>query len=69
MKEYLSSKNIKFAYLDITDSMMNLKRFLKYRDNYKEFDEIKARGSIGIPCVVINDGERLVFDPTDLKLD
>ncbi|WP_212379460.1 hypothetical protein [Alkaliphilus sp. B6464] len=64
MKEFLSEKNIKYAYLDITDSMFNLKQFLKYRDNYSEFEEIKKKGSIGIPCIVINNGEKFIFDET-----
>ena len=61
-KEYLSKKNIKFRYLDITDNMVNLKKFLKYRDNYEEFKEIKEEGSVGIPCIVINKGEKIIFD-------
>lgn len=64
VKEFLSEKNIKYAYLDITDSMFNLKQFLKYRDNYSEFEEIKKKGSIGIPCIVINNGEKFIFDET-----
>ena len=62
MKEFLSQNNIKYAYLDITESMLYLKNFLKYRDNRSEFDEIKRKGSIGIPCTVINDGEKIIFD-------
>ncbi len=42
--------------------MLNLKKFLKYRDNYKEFDVVKRSGSIGLPCIVINDGEKILFD-------
>ena len=46
--------------------MANLKSFLKLRDNRPEFDEIKKRGSIGIPCTVINGGEKLIFDMPEL---
>ncbi|MDD4780978.1 MAG: hypothetical protein PHT02_10340 [Tissierellia bacterium] len=42
--------------------MINLKRFLKYRDNALEFKEIKENGSVGIPCIVINKGEKIIFD-------
>lgn len=42
--------------------MVNLKKFLKYRDNYEEFKEIKEEGSVGIPCIVINKGEKIIFD-------
>lgn len=68
VKEYLSKNNIKFAYLDITENMFNLKKFLKYRDNRKEFDEIKKAGRVGLPCIVVNDGEKIIFDYKDLKI-
>ncbi|MBE6082283.1 MAG: hypothetical protein E7205_06290 [Tissierellaceae bacterium] len=67
-KEFLSGNNVKFAYLDITDSLMNLKRFLKYRDTRPEFNTIKEAGKIGIPCIVINDGEKIIFDYNELKI-
>lgn len=65
-KEYLSENNINHVYLDITESMFNLKKFLKLRDTRKEFDEIKRLGRVGIPCIVINDGEKIIFDYKEL---
>lgn len=62
MKEFLSENDIKFAFIDITESMMNLKRYLKYRDNSPEFEEIKKTGRVGIPFIAINNGEKLIFD-------
>ena len=47
--------------------MLNLKMFLKYRDNYPEFDQIKESGQIGLPCIVVNDGEEIIFDYNELK--
>lgn len=67
MKEFLSENNIEFLYLDITDSMLNLKRFLKYRDTRPEFDEIKKSGSIGLPCVMINKGEHFIFEQSEIE--
>lgn len=67
MKEFLSENNIKFAYLDISEGMLNLKRYLKYRDFRPEFEEIKKAGRVGIPMIVINDGEKLIFDKPDLE--
>ncbi len=67
-REYLSEKNIEFLYLDITENLFYLKKFLKYRDNRPEFDEIKKAGSIGIPCIVVNDGEQIFFDYKELKV-
>ncbi len=69
MKEFLSEKEVKFVYLDITESMQNLKRFLKYRDNAPEFKEIREGGRVGVPCVVVDDGEQIIFDEKDLDID
>lgn len=62
MKEFLSENNIKFAFVDITESMFNLKMYLKYRDNRPEFEEVKKSGKVGIPFILINNGEKLIFD-------
>lgn len=67
MKEFLSENNIEHLYTDITASMLNLKRFLKYRDNRPAFDEIKKSGSIGLPCVMINKGDQFIFDEAKVK--
>ncbi|MDU5082852.1 hypothetical protein [uncultured Tissierella sp.] len=48
--------------------MLNLKRFLKYRDNYEEFKEIKESGKIGLPCIVVNGGEQIIFDYNELEV-
>lgn len=66
MKEFLSKNNIKFAFVDITDSMFNLKLYLKYRDSRPEFDEAKKSGRVGIPFIVINNGEKIIMDIPDL---
>ena len=61
-KEFLSENGIEFIYLDITDNMLNLKRFLKYRDEAPEFKEVKEARRVGLPCIVIDNGEKIVFD-------
>ncbi len=48
--------------------MLHLKKFLKIRDNRPEFDEIKKAGKVGLPCIVINDGEQVIFDYKELKV-
>lgn len=68
-KEYLSQHNIKFLYLDISENMINLKRFLKYRDNSSEFEEIKKAGKVGLPCIVVNNGEEIIFDYEEFKIE
>lgn len=61
----LLQNDIKFFYADITESMLHLKNFLKYRDNNPEFKEIKEAGRVGLPCIVINDGEKILFAPPE----
>lgn len=62
MKEFLSSNGIKFVYMDISEGLFNLKAYLKLRDTRPEFDKIKASGRVGIPFIMINNGEKLIFD-------
>ena len=46
--------------ININDSMLNLKRFLKYRDDLKGYDEARAEGKVGVPSKVL-DGVEVVF--------
>lgn len=69
MKEFLSKNDIKFTYMNISEDLMNLKVFLKYRDNSPEFKKIKEKGRIGVPCVMVNNGEKFFFDQESLNLD
>lgn len=61
-RNLMEKENFKEDYqdaeiIDITASMENLKRFLQYRDHDPAFQEIKERGNIGIPCLIINKKE------------
>lgn len=67
MKEFLSQNNVEFVYIDITDSMLNLKKFLKYRDARSEFDEIRKSNRVGLPCIMINKGEEFLFEQSQLE--
>nr|WP_300001958.1 glutaredoxin [Tissierella sp.] len=67
MKEFLSQNEIKYKYRDITESMMNLKLFLKHRDNDPIFDHVKEEGSVGLPCIVIGK-DQIVFDIEELDI-
>lgn len=46
--------------IDITDSMINLKRFLTYRDNFNTFEEKIKTNQVGIP-VKITDKKDVEF--------
>ncbi|HNT03303.1 MAG TPA: hypothetical protein PLY12_12030 [Bacillota bacterium] len=66
MKEFLSNNGIIYEYIDITDSMKNLKVYLKLRDTRPEFEEIKRIGRVGIPFIMLDNGEKLIFDQPEL---
>lgn len=48
--------------------MLNLKTFLRYRDNNQEFEGIRGTGRVGLPCIVINKGEQIIFDYNELEI-
>jgi len=66
LKEFLSNNGVSFDYIDITESMRNLKIYLKLRDTRPEFDEIKKVGRVGIPFIMINNGEKFIFEQPEL---
>lgn len=52
----LDKAGVKYEYLDFSESLKNLKDFLKLRDQSQLFDAVKEAGSIGIPCILREDG-------------
>ena len=52
----LDSAGVAYEYLDFSDNLGNLKEFLALRDSLALFAPVKAGGSIGIPCIVLEDG-------------
>jgi glutaredoxin-related protein len=52
----LDKNNIQYEFLDFADSVKNLKEFLVIRDQESLFDAVRQKGSIGIPCIVREDG-------------
>jgi len=56
-KKDLDQAGVEYVYLDITANLLFLKQFLKLRDTNAVFDEMKAAGKIGIPCVVSKEGK------------
>jgi len=57
------------VYRDITENMMNLKLFLNHRDNNPVFKEIKEAGRVGLPCLVIGNGDQIVFEVESLDIE
>ena len=56
-KALMAERGFEVEYIDITENTANLRAFLQLRDHEAAFDEIKARGGIGIPAFVKEDGE------------
>ncbi|MBQ4289523.1 MAG: glutaredoxin [Clostridia bacterium] len=48
---------IEYEFIDINESLRNLKVFLDYRDKLPVFDHCKEIGDIGLPALVKEDGE------------
>jgi glutaredoxin-related protein len=67
VKEALSQHGIQFTYVNITESMANLKAFLKYRDHHPAFAEVRQAGRVGLPCTVVDEGKRIFFGQPDLN--
>ncbi len=49
--------------------MSHLKRFLLYRDNHPDFEDVIIGGFVGIPCVVLNGGQHVYSDLDKTELD
>ena len=69
LEEFLSKNSIRYRYIDITESMGNLKFFLKFRDTDPYFEEIKKVGKVGIPVIMINKGEEFIDGDTDVDIE
>lgn len=55
-REDLDRAGVGYVYLDFADSLKNLKAFLTIRDSSELFAEVREKGSIGIPCILREDG-------------
>ena len=55
-REELDRAEVAYEYLDFSVSLKYLKEFLVIRDQNPVFDAVKEKGSIGIPCIVKEDG-------------
>ncbi len=55
-KYNLDKNKIDYEYVDINSKLKDLKDFLKLRDTHSAFKDIIGSGSIGIPTIVMDDG-------------
>lgn len=54
--EAFTENGIDFTFLDFAEDLRNLKAFLSLRDTKTCFEQARAEGFIGIPCIVEEDG-------------
>lgn len=52
----IAKDDLRFQLIDIGEQARNLKQFLALRDNDPAFERVRQRGTIGIPCFVLEDG-------------
>ena len=52
----LDAAGVEYEYLDFSKDLRSLKEFLKLRDAEPVFEQVRANGSIGIPCILREDG-------------
>lgn len=55
-KAAFDANNVTYEFVNITESMRNLKEFLKLRDNDSVFDDPRQNGYVGIPALLFEDG-------------
>lgn len=62
--EELERLDIQYDEVNITESMPNLKRFLKIRDTEEVFDQKKELNQVGVPVLIVNNKEETdyIFD-------
>lgn len=53
----LQRLGVEFEALDMVGVSSHLKAFLKLRDTHHAFDKAKQHGAIGIPALVLDNGE------------
>lgn len=55
-KNFCDKHGIDYEFIDINASLANLKMFLKHRDQDSQYEEVKKKGQIGIPTLILDDG-------------
>ena len=52
----LKEANVEYEFCDFAESLLNLKEFFFLFDGSGAFEEVRAAGKIGIPCILREDG-------------
>lgn len=52
----LKEKNVEFEFVNISESLEGLKKYLSIRETNKIYENVRKAGGIGIPCFELEDG-------------
>ena len=66
-KQALTEAGVKFAFVDVCESVGTLKRYLKIRDTAESHAMVREKHTVGIPTIVIDDEVILVNGPEHIK--
>lgn len=66
--EAFNKSGLEYTLVDINESIKNLKIFLKYRDFNPFFDSIKSNNKVGVPSIMIGDGEKFLLYTPEMDL-
>ena len=64
MKEVLSQKNVRYAFIDVCESVGKLKLFFKLRDTEPVLEAAREAHRVGIPTLVV-DGQVIPVDDAE----
>ena len=66
-KTAFDANDVVYDFVNVTESMRNLKDFLKIRDTNPVFDDARQKGYVGIPALLREDGSITLDWETYLK--
>ena len=57
LKQNFDANEIRYQFIDINENLRNLSRFLRLRDTRDVFENCRAIGDIGVPALILDNGE------------
>ena len=67
LKQNFDAYEIRYQFIDINDNLRNLSRFMRLRDTREVFAQCREIGDIGVPAMVLDNGEELEISQAKRK--
>lgn len=61
----LNEKGVEVEFFNLSEDLSALKKYLHYRETETMYDEVRKNGGIGIPLLILEDGEK-TFDVNEV---